>query len=128
MVSSEPDVKLVDLYRDTITIGAGKSRVHPRSPRQRIYLHAIRDYELVFGIGPAGTGKTFLAMAMALASLFRNEVSRIILCRPAVEAGENLGFLPGDLNEKVHPYLRPCTTHCMIWPGTIGRKEWLRKG
>jgi phosphate starvation-inducible PhoH-like protein len=75
--------------------------------QQRVYLQAIRERDLVFGVGPAGTGKTYLAVAMALGFLFRNEVQRIILCRPAVEAGEKLGFLPGDMLEKVDPYLRP---------------------
>ena len=107
MVRAEPEVQLAELYADSISIGVGKRRVHPRSPRQRTYLHAMREADLVFGIGPAGTGKTYLAMAMALAALFRNDVRRIILCRPAVEAGEKLGFLPGDLTEKVNPYLRP---------------------
>ncbi len=107
MVRSEPEVRLVELYKDTVSIGVGKKRVHPRTLRQKTYLHAIRENDLVFGIGPAGTGKTYLAMAMALASLYREEVRRIILCRPAVEAGEKLGFLPGDLIEKVNPYLRP---------------------
>jgi phosphate starvation-inducible PhoH-like protein len=107
MIRSEPTVQLLELYQDTIAIGVGKKRVHPRSPRQRSYLHAIREHDLVFGIGPAGTGKTYLAMAMALAALFRDDVRRIILARPAVEAGEKLGFLPGDLTEKVNPYLRP---------------------
>ena len=107
MIRSEPTVDLAELYRDSVAIGVGKKRIHPRSPRQRDYLHALRESDLVFGIGPAGTGKTFLAMAMALAALFRDDVKRIILCRPAVEAGEKLGFLPGDLTEKVNPYLRP---------------------
>jgi len=105
LVRSEPQVALVELYAHTIAIG--KKQVHPRSFNQREYLHAIRDFDLVFGIGPAGTGKTFLAMATAISALFRGEVNRIVLCRPAVEAGEKLGFLPGDLVEKVNPYLRP---------------------
>jgi phosphate starvation-inducible PhoH-like protein len=104
---ADPGVDLVDLFTDTVHVGVGKKRVHPRSVQQRVYVHAIRDRDLVFAVGPAGTGKTYLAMAMALGFLFRNEVERIILCRPAVEAGEKLGFLPGDMVEKVDPYLRP---------------------
>ena len=84
-----------------------KGLVRPRSPRQADYIAAIADYDIVFGVGPAGTGKTYLAVACAVAALKRKEVSRIILTRPAVEAGENLGFLPGDIQDKVDPYLRP---------------------
>ncbi|MEJ2727036.1 MAG: PhoH family protein, partial [Deltaproteobacteria bacterium] len=79
----------------------------PKSPVQKEYIDAIRKYDIVFGIGPAGTGKTYLAMAMAVSALTKGLVNRIILTRPAVEAGEELGFLPGDLAEKVDPYLRP---------------------
>ena len=79
----------------------------PKSPSQQAYLEAIQHYDLVIAIGPAGTGKTYLAMAMALSALSKKEVSRIVLARPAVEAGERLGFLPGDMFAKVHPYLRP---------------------
>jgi len=86
---------------------AGKKRVAPKSVNQRRYLDAIEQHDIVFGIGPAGTGKTYLAMAQAVAFLVAKKVSRIILARPAVEAGEKLGFLPGDLQEKVNPYLRP---------------------
>ena len=107
MLRVEPEVRLVDLFRESIPIGVGKKRIHPRSIRQRAYIQSIERHTLTFGVGPAGTGKTFLAMAMALAALFNDEVQRIILCRPAVEAGEKLGFLPGDLTEKVNPYLRP---------------------
>jgi phosphate starvation-inducible PhoH-like protein len=81
--------------------------VAPKSPNQRRYLEAIDRDDIVFGVGPAGTGKTYLAMAQAVAYLLAKRVSRIILARPAVEAGEKLGFLPGDLQEKVNPYLRP---------------------
>jgi phosphate starvation-inducible protein PhoH and related proteins len=86
---------------------AKKWRVNPKTPNQQSYLEAIEQSDLVIAIGPAGTGKTYLAMAMALAALTQKEVSRIVLARPAVEAGEHLGFLPGDLFAKVHPYLRP---------------------
>jgi phosphate starvation-inducible PhoH-like protein len=84
-----------------------RKRILPRSPNQRLYIDAIRSHDMVFGLGPAGTGKTYLAMATAVSALQRREVGRIILTRPAVEAGEKLGFLPGSLFEKVDPYLRP---------------------
>jgi phosphate starvation-inducible protein PhoH and related proteins len=83
-----------------------KGAVTPKSPAQKEYIEAIRHHDIVFGIGPAGTGKTYLAMAMAIAAFSKGQVSRIILTRPAVEAGETLGFLPGDLAEKLDPYLR----------------------
>src|SRR5689334_11102397 len=85
----------------------GRRTVQPKSVNQRRYLEAIEKYDMVFGIGPAGTGKTYLAVAMAVAALLSKRVSRIILTRPAVEAGERLGFLPGTFQEKVDPYLRP---------------------
>lgn len=86
---------------------SGKKQVAPKSANQRKYIEAIQDNDLTFGIGPAGTGKSFLAVALAVHALFQKKVSRIILTRPAVEAGERLGFLPGDLQDKVDPYLRP---------------------
>jgi phosphate starvation-inducible PhoH-like protein len=86
---------------------AGKRRIAAKSANQRRYLEAIDQHDIVFGIGPAGTGKTYLAMAQAVSYLLAKKVSRIVLARPAVEAGEKLGFLPGDLQEKVNPYLRP---------------------
>jgi len=95
------------IFEDIIFVAPNKKHVTPKSPNQRRYIHAVRSRDLVLGIGPAGTGKTFLAMAMAVSFLVQKKVSRIILTRPAVEAGERLGFLPGDLYEKIHPYLRP---------------------
>jgi len=89
------------------SVTPGKRRVAPKTATQRRYLDAIEQFDIVFGVGPAGTGKTYLAMAQAVAFLVARKVSRIILARPAVEAGEKLGFLPGDLQEKVNPYLRP---------------------
>lgn len=86
---------------------SGKKQVAPKTATQRRYIEAIQNSDLTFGIGPAGTGKSFLAVAMAVQALFQKQVSRIILTRPAVEAGEKLGFLPGDLQDKVDPYLRP---------------------
>jgi len=86
---------------------AGKRRIAAKSANQRRYLEAIDQHDIVFGIGPAGTGKTYLAMAQAVSYLLAKKVSRIVLARPAVEAGEKLGFLPGDMQEKVNPYLRP---------------------
>jgi phosphate starvation-inducible PhoH-like protein len=90
-----------------LTIRTRKKSISPRSPKQAAYIRAMDDVDLVFGLGPAGTGKTYLAVAKAVEGLIGGEVDRIILSRPAVEAGENLGFLPGDLREKVDPYLRP---------------------
>jgi phosphate starvation-inducible protein PhoH and related proteins len=107
LIRQDPEVSLPALYGDTITVGPGRRKVHPRSLRQQQYVQAIREAELVVGLGPAGTGKTYLAMAMAVSALMGGQVRRIVLCRPAVEAGEKLGFLPGDLSEKVDPYLRP---------------------
>jgi len=107
-VLSENDrANLKNIFLDKVFITSKKIAVTPKGQTQKEYIDAIRKYDIVFGIGPAGTGKTYLAMAMAVASLSRGEVHRIILTRPAVEAGEELGFLPGDLTEKVDPYLRP---------------------
>ncbi|MBW1695822.1 MAG: PhoH family protein [Deltaproteobacteria bacterium] len=107
LLSSDHRIKLKDIFLDTVYITSKKHAITPKSKTQKEYIDAIRKYDIVFGIGPAGTGKTYLAMAMAVAALSNKEVSRIILTRPAVEAGEALGFLPGDLAEKVDPYLRP---------------------
>jgi phosphate starvation-inducible protein PhoH and related proteins len=98
---------LGEVFLDTIPIATRKRVITPKSLNQKRYIDAVRKYDLVIGIGPAGTGKTYLAMAMAVAALLNKEVERIILTRPAVEAGEKLGFLPGDIVEKVNPYLRP---------------------
>ena len=100
-------VAVKETGRGNVGISTAKRVILPKSPTQKRYLEAIRAHDLVLGIGPAGTGKTYLAMAMAVASLCRREVSRIILARPAVEAGEKLGYLPGDMIAKVNPYLRP---------------------
>ena len=107
MVMEREGMDLKELLTETIYIPFKNKIIAPKSLTQRIYINAIRDHDLVFGIGPAGTGKTYLAMAMAVEALSKKEVERIILTRPAVEAGERLGFLPGDILEKVNPYLRP---------------------
>ena len=107
MISDDQKVNLEDIFLDTVYISSRKRMITPKSLAQKRYIDAIRKYDLVIGIGPAGTGKTYLAMAMAVATLVKQEVERIVLTRPAVEAGEKLGFLPGDIAEKVNPYLRP---------------------
>ena len=107
LVAQDTLVDLRDHFLKGSLTAAGKRRVSPKTVNQRRYLDAIEQHDIVFGIGPAGTGKTYLAMAQAVAYLVAKKVSRIILARPAVEAGEKLGFLPGDLQEKVNPYLRP---------------------
>jgi phosphate starvation-inducible PhoH-like protein len=104
---AHPDVRLRDLKNDVVVTTAGRRIVAPKGVAQQEYINAIRNQDVVFGIGPAGTGKTYLAMAMAVRALVDKRVKRIVLTRPAVEAGERLGFLPGDLAEKINPYLRP---------------------
>ena len=106
-VTEARDQNLSDLASTKITTSLRKPPIVARSANQRAYVEAIQKYDVVFGIGPAGTGKTYLAVAMAVAALKKEQVDRIILTRPAVEAGEALGFLPGDLEQKITPYLRP---------------------
>ena len=107
LVAQDQSVDLREHFLRGSLTPAGKRRVAPKTINQRKYLDEIEQNDIVFGIGPAGTGKTYLAMAQAVAFLVAKKVTRIILARPAVEAGEKLGFLPGDLQEKVNPYLRP---------------------
>ncbi|MGB9236482.1 MAG: PhoH family protein [Terriglobales bacterium] len=103
----DPNVTLRGLAEAGRQRSFGRRTVQPKSPNQRRYLEAIEQHDMVFGVGPAGTGKTYLAVAMAISALLNKQVNRIILARPAVEAGERLGFLPGTLQEKIDPYLRP---------------------
>jgi phosphate starvation-inducible PhoH-like protein len=107
VLREEPHVRVRDMFEDVIHVGHGRRPVALKGLAQRHYVDSIRKYDLTFGIGPAGTGKTYLAMACAVAALHEKQIKRIVLTRPAVEAGEKLGFLPGDLAEKVNPYLRP---------------------
>jgi len=107
IVRSDRNAEVASIFEDVVFKSSRNKVITPKSVAQKKYLDAIRDFDIVFGVGPAGTGKTFLAMTMAVGFLLRKEVKRIILARPAVEAGEKLGFLPGDMAEKVNPYLRP---------------------
>lgn len=107
MITHDKTVRLSDVFMDTVYVSWRKKTIAPKSVAQKMYVDSIRRHDIVFGIGPAGTGKTYLAMAMAVAALMEKRIDRIILTRPAVEAGEKLGFLPGDLAAKVDPYLRP---------------------
>src|SRR5260370_117027 len=107
VVVGDPNVTLRGLAEAGRQRSFGRKTVQPKSPNQRRYLEAIERHDMVFGVGPAGTGKTYLAVAMAISALLNKQVNRIILARPAVEAGERLGFLPGTLQEKIDPYLRP---------------------
>lgn len=107
MLAKDRTINLQDVFLDTIYISSTKKVVMPKSLQQKLYIDAMREKDVVFGIGPAGTGKTYLAMAVAISYLLKKKVERIVLTRPAVEAGERLGFLPGDLEQKVNPYLRP---------------------
>jgi phosphate starvation-inducible PhoH-like protein len=124
----EVAVHLDDIFLDRIEVCSKRTFITPRSAGQKRYIDAIRKYDIVFGIGPAGTGKTYLAMAMAVNALRKNLVSRIILTRPAVEAGESLGYLPGDIYEKVNPYLRPLydALYDMVEPHMV--KDYLDRG
>jgi phosphate starvation-inducible PhoH-like protein len=107
MLTENRATDIREIFQDTVLVGAGARAVAPKGLRQKLYVDAIREHDIVFGIGPAGTGKTYLAMAMAVRALLDRSVKRIVLARPAVEAGEKLGFLPGTMAEKVNPYLRP---------------------
>jgi phosphate starvation-inducible protein PhoH and related proteins len=107
LAGQEPSVDVKALLADGIPVPSRRKLITPKTVNQKRYVDAIKSHDLVIAIGPAGTGKSYLAVAMAVSALMRREVARIILTRPAVEAGERLGFLPGDLIEKIHPYLRP---------------------
>jgi phosphate starvation-inducible PhoH-like protein len=107
VLRDRPETDLVEFFSDDTLQPALRRVVTPRNVAQKLYLQAIQEHDITFAIGPAGTGKTFLAVAVAAAAMADKSVKRIVLCRPAVEAGEKLGFLPGDLAEKINPYLRP---------------------
>jgi phosphate starvation-inducible PhoH-like protein len=101
------DLSLADLFAHGIPVSSKRRFIAPKTDMQKTYIEAIRNHDIVVGVGPAGTGKTYLAMAMAIHAFVNKQVNRIVLARPAIEAGEKLGFLPGDMFEKVNPYLRP---------------------
>jgi phosphate starvation-inducible PhoH-like protein len=122
LTAAEPTADVKGLLADTVSVPSRRKLISPKTVNQKRYLDAIRTHDLVIAIGPAGTGKSYLAVAMAVSALVKRDVARIILTRPAVEAGERLGFLPGDLAEKVHPYLRPLydALYDMLEPDKVG--------
>ncbi len=122
VLTDDENADLRSIFLDAIPVPSRKKQITPKTQNQKRYVEAIRAHDVVVGIGPAGTGKSYLAMAMAVSAMTRREVSRIILTRPAVEAGERLGFLPGDMYEKVHPYLRPLydALYDMMEPEKVG--------
>jgi len=128
MLSADRHLRLEELFRDQVKIAGRTHTIAPKTFNQKVYIESIKSHDIVFGVGPAGTGKTYLAMAMAIAALLNKEVKRLVLCRPAVEAGEKLGFLPGDMAEKVNPYLRPLydALHDMVDPDRA--KEMVERG
>jgi phosphate starvation-inducible PhoH-like protein len=123
VLAEAPDTSLVEFFLPDGLLAAVRRLITPRSIKQQLYIKAMAEFDIVISIGPAGTGKTYLAVAMAAAALAEKRVRRIILARPAVEAGEKLGFLPGDLAEKVNPYLRPLhdALHDIIGYDKVGR-------
>lgn len=120
----EADAAKAETEASAAAIKLARRDIRPLTPRQRLYLHALQTKTLVFGLGPAGTGKTFLAVAAAVQALLAGRCERIILCRPALEAGERLGFLPGDMREKIDPYLRPLydALYDMLPPAQVNRR------
>ncbi|GAB1409582.1 PhoH family protein [Desulfovibrionales bacterium] len=128
MLLRDPTTPLATYYQDSQFVVSPRKRVSPKTVTQREYLHALREGELTLGVGPAGTGKTYLAVAVAVSLFLQKKVKRLVLTRPAVEAGEKLGFLPGDLAEKVNPYLRPLydALHDMLDYGRV--QEMLASG
>ena len=128
LVMKGQEEKIIELLDDTILKKANGKALKPKTLGQKRYINAIRNNDIVFGIGPAGTGKTYLAMAMAIKAFKNNDVDRIILTRPAVEAGESLGFLPGDLKEKVDPYLRPLFDALFDILGTETYSRYMERG
>ena len=128
ILESSPQARLEEIFLDKVCITSRKRVISPKSVNQKLYIEAIRENDIVFGIGPAGTGKTYLAVAMAVSALARERVAKIILTRPAVEAGEKLGFLPGDMAQKVDPYLRPLTDAINDMMGQERTQELVERG
>lgn len=128
MLSGNQRLQLSELFRDQIRVSGKRTKIVPKTFKQKTYIEEIKSHSVVFGVGPAGTGKTYLAMAMAVSALVNKEVKRIVLCRPAVEAGEKLGFLPGDMAEKVNPYLRPLYDALYDMVDVDRAKEMVEKG
>ena len=128
ILQSSPATRLEDIFLDKIYITSRNRVISPKNANQKHYIDAIRNNDIVFGIGPAGTGKTYLAVAMAVSALAAEQVRTIILTRPAVEAGEKLGFLPGDMARKVDPYLRPLTDALNEMLGTERTQELMERG
>ena len=125
VVTNDPEVSLLKLVQSSKQRSFGKKMLAPKTVNQRRYIEAIERSDMVFGVGPAGTGKSYLAVAMAVSALMNKQVSRIILTRPAVEAGERLGFLPGTLQEKIDPYHRRPIRRALRHAGCRARREKL---